>query len=100
MATKPNLSQLKHVLVPSMLHFYYEPTEDGNVLRHIRVNRHLFAVPSDITIDSLPDDVVGTGQIQDGSVQPSDLNQEVKEMIDAGNADIVVNDDPVSLLDD
>ena len=102
MATTPELSQLRHVLVPGMLHFYYEKTERGNVLRHIRVNQHLFEVPAEgITIDALPADSVGSNQIQDGTVKASDLSQEVKDMMGAGGSvGIVDSDDPMNLLGD
>lgn len=79
MAKTTDLGSLKHVLA-QQLHLYYEPQDDGtNVLRHIRVNQRTFNVPSDgITIDTLPDDIIGTEQIKDGTVQEQDLSQQLK----------------------
>lgn len=74
-----DISSLKHVLA-QQLHLYYEPQDDGiNVLRHIRVNQRTFNVPSDgITIDTLPDDFIGSKHIKDGTVQEQDLSQQLK----------------------
>jgi len=79
MAKTTDLSSLKHVLA-HQLHLYYEPQDDGtNVLRHIRVNQRTFNVPSDgITIDTLPDDFIGSEHIKDGTVQEQDLSQQLK----------------------
>ena len=79
MAKTTDLSSLKHVLA-QQLHLYYEPQDDGtNVLRHIRVNQRTFNVPSDgITIDTLPDDFIGSEHIKDGTVQEQDLRQQLK----------------------
>lgn len=79
MAKTTDLSSLKHVLA-QQLHLYYEPQDDGtNVLRHIRVNQRTFNVPSDgITIDTLPDDFIGSEHIKDGTVQEQDLSQQLK----------------------
>lgn len=42
---KIDVSKLKHVLVYSPLHFYYEVADDGTkILRHIRVNTRSFDV--------------------------------------------------------
>lgn len=80
MAT-PDLSKLKHALVNSPLHFYYEEGADGTrVLRHIRVQQKNFEVPADgVTIDVVPPNSVGSDEIKDGGVQMEDLNDEVKE---------------------
>jgi len=74
-ATKKDLSELKHVLVPSNLHLYYEKAEDGtNILRHIRVNKHIFQVPADgVTIDVVPPNSVGTDEIRDSGVELRDI---------------------------
>lgn len=74
-----DLSQLKHTLA-SQVHLYYETKDDGtNVLRHVRVHQRTYNVPADgITIDDLPDNVVGTEQIKDGTVQEQDLSQQLK----------------------
>lgn len=89
MAT-PDLSKLKHALVNSPLHFYYEEGADGTrVLRHIRVQQKNFEVPADgVTIDVVPpdsvgpeqikNDAVGSAQIQDEGVEMEDLSPEVK----------------------
>lgn len=79
MAKTTDLSSLKHVLT-QQLHLYYEPQDDGtNVLRHIRVHQRTFNVPSDgITIDTLPDDFIGTEHIKDGTVQEQDLSPQLK----------------------
>lgn len=81
MAKTTDLTELKHMLVNGPLHFYYETNKAGKrVLRHIRVNWHQFEVPADgITIDVVPDNAVGSAQIEDGSVQMDDLNDSVKE---------------------
>jgi hypothetical protein len=84
MATKQtDLSQLRHVMVPSTLHFYYETQEDGtNVLRHIRVNQRTFTVPTDgVTIDVVPPDAVGTEQIKNGTIQTEDISLEMKDKL-------------------
>lgn len=80
MAQTTDLSKLKHMMVPSTLHFYYEPQEDGsNILRHIRVNQRSFNVPTEgITIDELPADIIGSEHIKDGTVQEQDLSQQLK----------------------
>lgn len=82
MAKTTDLSSLKHVLA-QQLHLYYEPQDDGtNVLRHIRVNQRTFNVPSDgITIDTLPDDFIGSEHIKDGTVQEQDLSQQLKNWL-------------------
>lgn len=82
MAKTTDLSSLKHVLA-QQLHLYYEPQDDGtNVLRHIRVNQRTFNVPSDgITIDTLPDDFIGSEHIKDGTVQEQDLSQQLKSVL-------------------
>jgi hypothetical protein len=79
MAKTTDISSLKHVLA-QQLHLYYEPQDDGtNVLRHIRVHQRTFNVPSDgITIDTLPDDFIGSEHIKDGTVQEQDLSQQLK----------------------
>ena len=79
MAT-PDLSKLKHALVNSPLHFYYEERADGTrVLRHIRVQQKNFEVPADgVTIDVVPPDSVGSAQIQNEGVEMEDLSPEVK----------------------
>lgn len=76
-----DITKLKHVLVPSTLHFYYETTDDGtDVLRHIRVNQRTFEVPADgVTIDVVPADSVGTEQIKDEGVEMDDLSKGVKD---------------------
>ena len=89
MATTPDLTKLKHLLVPSTLHFYYETQDDGtNVLRHIRVNQRTFGVPADgsgITIDVLTpdgkiaDDKVNSQSIEDETVELQDLSPEARE---------------------
>ena len=78
------MTKLKHLLVPSTLHFYYETQDDGtNVLRHIRVNQRTFDVPADgVTIDVVPPDSVGTEQIEDGSLQLQDLSPEAREAME------------------
>lgn len=83
MATKTDLTQLKHMMVPSTLHFYYEPQPDGtNMLRHIRVNQRSFNVPTEgITIDDLPSDIIGSEHIKDGTVQEQDLSQQLKSVL-------------------
>ena len=70
---------MKHMLA-SQLHLYYETQEDGtNVLRHIRVHQRNFEVPSEgISIDSLPDNFIGSEQIKDGTVEMADLSQSAK----------------------
>ncbi len=75
MAT-PDLSKLKHALVNSPLHFYYEEGADGTrVLRHIRVQQKNFEVPADgVTIDVVPPNSVGSQEIKDESVQMEDLD--------------------------
>ncbi len=79
MAKTTDISSLKHVLA-QQLHLYYEPQDDGtNVLRHIRVHQRTFNVPSaGITIDTLPDDFIGSEHIKDGTVQEQDLSQQLK----------------------
>lgn len=79
MAKKTDISSLKHVLA-QQLHLYYEPQDDGtNLLRHVRVNQRSFNVPTGgITIDTLPDNSIGTEQIKDGTVQEQDLSQQLK----------------------
>jgi hypothetical protein len=79
MAKTTDISSLKHVLA-QQLHLYYEPQDDGtNVLRHIRVHQRTFNVPSEgITIDTLPDDFIGSEHIKDGTVQEQDLSQQLK----------------------
>lgn len=76
---QPNLSKLKHTIA-SQLHLYYETQPDGtNVLHHIRVHQRKYNVPTDgITIDELPDNIIGTEQIKDGTVQEQDLSQQLK----------------------
>lgn len=78
------MTKLKHLLVPSTLHFYYETQDDGtNVLRHIRVNQRTFDVPADgVTIDVVPPDSVGTEQVDDGSLQLQDLSPEAREAME------------------
>lgn len=80
MAKTTEISRLKHALVNAPLHFYYEVTTDGaEVLRHIRANQRTFNVPADgITIDTLPDDFIGSEHIKDGTVQEQDLSQQLK----------------------
>jgi len=82
MAKTTDISNLKHVLA-QQLHLYYEPQDDGtNVLRHIRVHQRTFNVPSDgITIDTLPDDIIGSEHIKDSSVQEQDLSQQLKSSL-------------------
>lgn len=79
--TKPDLSKLRHALVNSPLHFYYEVGAGGTrVIRHIRVQQKNFEVPADgVTIDVVPPNSVGSDEIEDGGVQMEDLNDEVKE---------------------
>ena len=83
MAT-PDLSQLKHSLVNSPLHFYTEEKEDGTeVLRHIRVQQKTYEVPADgITVDTVPADSVGPEQIQNGAVDSRAIQDESVEMQD------------------
>lgn len=78
------MTKLKHLLVPSTLHFYYETQDDGtNVLRHIRVNQRTFDVPADgVTIDVVPPDSVGTEQIKDETVELQDLTPEAREAME------------------
>lgn len=82
MAKTTDISSLKHVLA-QQLHLYYEPQADGtNVLRHIRVNQRTYNVPSDgITIDTLPDDIIGTEQIKNDTVEMEDLSQAAKDSL-------------------
>lgn len=77
--TKPDLSKLRHALVNSPLHFYYEVGADGTrVLRHIRVQQKNFKVPADgVTIDVVPPNSVGSDEIKDGSVQAEDLDPRI-----------------------
>lgn len=79
-----DLSQMKHYLVYPPLHFYTETAEDGTeVLRHIRVQQRTFDVPEGgITIDTVPQNSVGTNQIEDGSVQMADLSPEAREAME------------------
>jgi len=87
MATKPDLTKLKHILVPSTIHFYYETTSDGvNVLRHVRVYQRTFQIPADgVTIDKVPLNSVGSEELKDGSVGKVDVDDEVKEGLDELN---------------
>lgn len=81
MATKQtDLTGLRHALVYAPLHFYTEVQDDGTeVLRHIRVQKHNYQVPAEgITIDSLPDNIIGSEHIKDGTVQEQDLSQQLK----------------------
>lgn len=75
MAKQNDLSKLKHLLVSSTMHLYYERVDGANILRHIRVNQRTLDVPVDgITIDTLPENSVGTKQIEDGGVQMEDIS--------------------------
>ena len=76
MTKTTDISSLKHVLA-QQLHLYYEPQDDGtNVLRHIRVHQRTLNVPSEgITIETLPDDFIGTEQIKNDTVEMEDLSQ-------------------------
>lgn len=80
MAKTTDLSSMKHMLA-SQLHLYYETQDDGtNVLRHIRVHQRNFEVPSEgISIDSLPDNFIGSEQIKDGTMDMADLSPNVKD---------------------
>lgn len=80
MAETKDLSKLEHAYAQH-LHLYYEKQKDGtNVLRHIRVHQRTYDVPSEgITIDTLPDDFIGTEHIKDGSVQAGDLSQQLRD---------------------
>ena len=83
MANKKITTQLKYVYTASPLHLYYETLEDGtNVLRHIRVNQRTYQVPADgITIDVVPENSVGSKQIENESVMLEDLNEEVTDRL-------------------
>ncbi len=94
-----DLSQLKHYLAYTPLHFYYDIVDGAQVLRHIRVQQRTFEVPADgITIDTLPPNSVGTQQIEDGGVQMQDLSKEVKDTIDSSGIELTESNDPMSLL--
>lgn len=82
MAKTTDLSKLEHMYVNGPLHFYYETIDGQRILRHIRVNWHQFEVPADgVTIDVVPDNSVGSAQIDDNSVMMEDLNDSVKEQL-------------------
>lgn len=83
MAKTTDLTKLKHVLVNGPLHFYYATDKDGKrTIRHIRFYQHDFQVPADgITIDTIPDNAVGSKQIEDESVEMVDLSPDVKEQL-------------------
>lgn len=91
---RPDLSKLKHSLVNSPMHFYTEVMDDGTeVLRHIRVQQKVYEVPADgITIDTVPDNSVGSPAIIDGSIQSQDLSDEVKDSM-ITDADRVTQED-------
>lgn len=81
MAKKKDLTQLRYVYSASPLHLYYETLKDGtNVLRHIRVNQRTYDVPADgVTIDVVPENSVGTDQIENGAIKLEDLNDEIRD---------------------
>ena len=82
MAKQTNLSQLKHI-VTQQLHLYYEKKDDGTaVLRHIRANSHHLDVPDEVTIDTLPPDIVGPEQMQTGSVGTRQIEDQSVKMED------------------
>ena len=83
MANKKDLTQLRYLYAASPLHLYYETLKDGtNVLRHIRVNQRTFNVPAEgVTIDTLPENSVGSDQIENGAIKLDDLNDEVRDVL-------------------
>ncbi len=102
MATTKDLSQLEHILAPSVLHFYYEQQADGTkVLHHIRVGRHTFDVPTDgVTMDTIPENSVGSQQIDNGSIQMEDLSPEVRENMNTpgSRVELTENENPMTLI--
>jgi len=79
MATAEN----KHMrsIPANNVRFFYETDDSGNkILRHILVGsaRNILQMPADgITIDTVPPDSVGSGEIKDGSIQSEDLAPEI-----------------------
>lgn len=78
---KTDLSKLEHMYVNGPLHFYFDTDKNGKrTIRHIRFYQHNFQVPADgITIDVVPDNAVGSAQIEDESIEMDDLSPSVKE---------------------
>jgi hypothetical protein len=70
--------------------YYYKEGKDGQRLLVAQLfgkSHFIIRYPEGSTIDVIPEGAVGSKQIEDGSVQMEDLNDEVKDKIPEGYAD-------------